>query len=301
MKVTILLTVLLVVFFAPVRLQAQATGYRSYISPAGYAFYVPSDWQPTTSVAGTEANFNSPDGNAFLFVNVDKSGTSTPLAFVQSVANAAPLLYQNPTQPVFGSANVAGALDSEGVALGGTNGTTGVYWGNAVVAASTSAGVFALTVGMTSDYYNAHPSQVDYIVSSFQLNPTTPSPVLTTPPPLPPPPVPPSSTSGSAAQSPIAAYSELTGAGDKAGAPFTSTTNILQICWNVYNLSPTFNFGTQATFYIYPVGSAAYAGEVNGSSDGAQCSYVYTPPGRYYIDVVATPWTNWFVGVGPAP
>jgi hypothetical protein len=113
--------------------------------------------------------------------------------------------------------------------------------------------------------------------------------------------MPASTTSTSAPQSGTILL-QANGSGNTETATFSSSSGSMQVCWTVSGVSPGAYLGPNAFFDITPVSGGSHAGDFQGGnnfslSSAQSCSYAYGSPGTYYVDVIATPWTNWTVNV----
>jgi Zn-dependent protease with chaperone function len=87
------------------------------------------------------------------------------------------------------------------------------------------------------------------------------------------------------------------GAGNGESAAFVGPAD-LSICWELTGRSPTGTFGPIAGISLVRAGGLTIEASL-GEQTGSGCATVRIDPGRYYLKILATDWTNWRVVVRP--
>jgi hypothetical protein len=79
-----------------------------------------------------------------------------------------------------------------------------------------------------------------------------------------------------------------------------STASKVNICWNVSGQSPSGVFGPSAAFFIKSASGGSRGPDFSTEQPNQVCSVASLAPGIYFVNVIATPWTQWSVTVTPA-
>jgi hypothetical protein len=90
------------------------------------------------------------------------------------------------------------------------------------------------------------------------------------------------------------------GSGSVQTETFTSTSSKVNVCWTVSGQSPSGAFGPSAAFFLKSANGNIWGPEFDVEQPSQTCSAAALAPGTYFVNVIATPWTQWTLTITPA-
>jgi hypothetical protein len=103
--------------------------------------------------------------------------------------------------------------------------------------------------------------------------------------------------SGGLAQTTSTGLLLASGSGNLQTVPFTSSGGNLLFCWNVSGQSPSGAFGPSAAFFIKSAATGTIGPSFDAEQGSQQCQSATVAAGTYFVQVIATPWTQWNITI----